>query len=68
MFNCLHDELSNALTASDHEIGRRVVIDQANLQLAAIARVNEPRRIEAGDAMFERKPTSGLNETGIALW
>jgi len=67
VLNCLYDELSDSLTASDREIDRGVVIDQANLQLAAIARVDEPGGVETGDTMLEREPTPGLNETGIAL-
>ena len=68
MLNCLHNELSDSLTARDPEIDRGIMIDQANFQFAAIARVDEPGRVEAGDAMLEREPTPGLNETGIALW
>lgn len=68
VLDCLHDELSDSLTTSDLEVDGGIVIDQADLQLAAITRVDEARRVEACDAVLEREPAPGLHKAGIALW
>lgn len=43
------------------------MVDEADFQLTAVARVDESRGVEAGHAVLERQTTPGLHETGIAV-
>ena len=67
MLHGLDHELGDPFASCDLEVRRRIMVDEADLQLTSIARVDEPRRIEAGDAVLERKPTAGLHEPRVAL-
>ena len=45
----------------------RVGVDEQHLELVAVAAVDEPRRVEAGDAVPQRQAAAGLHEPGVAL-
>jgi len=63
----LHHELRDSLTTFDGERLGRVMVDEADFQLAAVARVDEPRGIEAGHAVLDRETAPGLHEAGVAV-
>ena len=42
-----------------------IVVDQDDLQLAAVARVDQPRRVEAGHAVAQRQAAAGQHEAGV---
>ena len=63
----LHDQLRDAFAPSHLERFGRVVVDQAHLELAAVARVDQARRVEAGHTVFEGETAAGLYEPGVPL-
>ena len=63
----MHHQLSDSFAAADLESLVRVVIDQAHLELTAVARVDEAGGVEAGDTVLEGEPATGLDETGVSL-
>jgi oligoribonuclease len=63
----LHDELGDAFTAGDLERLSRIVVDQAHLQLTAVAGVDQPRGVQDGDPVLERKTAPRLDQAGVAL-
>ena len=67
MLDRLHDELGDAFTAGDLERLGRIVVDQAHLQLTAVAGVDQPRGVQDGDPVLERKTASRLDQAGVAL-
>lgn len=67
MLDRLHDELGDALTAGDLERLGRVVVDQAHLQLTAVAGVDQPRGVQDGDPVLERKTAPRLDQACVAL-
>ena len=44
---------------------RRVGVDEQHLELAAVLRVDEPGRVQAGDAVLEREARAGQHEPGV---
>ena len=44
-----------------------IEVDQQHLQLVAVAAVDEPRRVEAGDPVAQGQPAARLHEPGVAL-
>ena len=67
MLDRLHDELGDAFTAGDLERLGRIVVDQAHLQLSAVAGVDQPRGVQDGDPVLERKTAPRLNQACVAL-
>jgi len=63
----LHDELGDAFTAGDLERLSRIVVDQAHLQLTAVAGVDQPRGVQDGDPVLERKTAPRLDQACVAL-
>jgi len=63
----LHDELGDAFTAGDLERLGRIVVDQAHLQLTAVAGVDQPRGVQDGDPVLERKTAPRLDQACVAL-
>jgi len=59
--------LGDSFTAGDLESLVRVVIDQAHLELAPVARVDEAGGVEAGDTVLESESATGLDEAGVSL-
>jgi hypothetical protein len=66
-FDSLDHELGNAVTFFHRERMLFVSVVQDAGNLTVIARVNEPRSIEASNAMVERKTTSRHDEPGKTL-
>ncbi len=67
MLDRLHDELGDAFTAGDLERLSRIVVDQAHLQLTAVAGVDQPRGVQDGDPVLERKTAPRLDQACVAL-
>ena len=67
MLDRLHDELGDAFTAGDLERLGRIVVDQAHLQLTAVAGVDQPRGVQDGDPVLERKTAPRLDQACVAL-
>lgn len=67
MLDRLHDQLRDAFAPRDEEWLRRVVIDETDLELAPVARVDEAGRVETGNTVFECEAAAGLHESGVAL-
>ena len=67
MLDRLHDELGDAFTAGDLERLGRIVVDQAHLQLTAVARVDQPRGVQDGDPVLERKTAPRLDQACVPL-
>ena len=67
MLDRLHDELGDAFTAGDLERLGRIVVDQAHLQLTAVAGVDQPRGVQDGDPVLERKTAPRLDQPCVAL-
>ena len=63
----MDDELCDALAPLHQEILVGVGVDQQHLELAPVAGIDEPRRVETGHAVFERQAAARLDEAGIAL-
>ena len=63
----LHHELRDPVAAADLERLGGVEVHEQHLELVAVARVDEPRRVEAGDPVAERQAAAGLHEPGVAL-
>jgi len=63
----LHDELGDAFTAGDLERLGRIMVDQAHLQLTAVAGVDQPRGVQDGDPVLERKTAPRLDQACVAL-
>ncbi len=60
-------ELGDAVTPVDLVIGDRIGVDQQHLQLPAIARVDEPGRVQAGHTVLRGEPGAGQYEPRVAL-
>ena len=67
MLDRLHDELGDAFTAGDLERLGRIMVDQAHLQLTAVAGVDQPRGVQDGDPVLERKTAPRLDQACVAL-
>ena len=67
MLDRLHDKLGDAFTAGDLERLSRIVVDQAHLQLTAVARVDQPRGVQDGDPVLERKTAPRLDQACVPL-
>ena len=59
-------ELRDALAALEHDRLGRIVVDQQHLDLAAIARVDQPRRVEDGHAAAQGQARARKHEPGVA--
>jgi capsular polysaccharide biosynthesis protein len=66
VLDALDHELSDALTAADFGVDRRVGVDQEHLELAAIAAVDEARCVQTGETSSQRQATARLDESGVA--
>ena len=65
--NGQHDELGNPHSRLDDERLPQIGVQQGDLKLAAVARVDEARRIDDRDAMLRREPGAWLDKPGIAV-
>ena len=65
MLDPLNDELCDALTAHDAKGVLGIGVDEQHLELAAIAGVDETRRVEARDPVLQGEPAAWLHEAGI---
>jgi hypothetical protein len=63
----LHDQLGDAITAVDLVVVVGVGVDEEDLELVPVARVDEAGRVEAGDAVAQGQAAAGLHEPGVAL-
>ena len=63
----LHHKLRDSLTAFDGERLGRVMVDEADFQLTAVARVDEPWSVEAGHTVLDCETAPGLHEPGVAV-
>ncbi len=62
------DELRNAVPLLDPVVQFGIVVDEQDLELAAVARIDEPWRIEAGDPVSQRQAAPGQDEAGVTRW
>ena len=67
MLDPLHDELGDAVPPANLVVGTGIGVDQQHPDLVAIATVDEARGVEAGDAVPQRQPASGLNKSCVSL-
>ena len=58
----LHHELGDAIAAPHRELVGRIGVHQEHLQLAAVARVDESRRVEHRDAVRNARPDRGCTK------
>jgi oligoribonuclease len=61
----LDDQLGDAVAPSHVVGGGGIQIDQEDLELIAVAGVDQPRGVEAGDAVLESQPAPGLYEARV---
>src|SRR5205085_3962327 len=62
----LQDELRDAVAAMDEKRLAPVGVEQDDNDLAAIARINQSRRVDAIDAVTRRQPTAHHDEACVA--
>src|SRR5581483_10081334 len=62
-----HDELRDAHAGLDDERLARIRVQEDDLQLAAVAGVDEPGRVDDRDPVLRREPRARLDEAGIAV-
>jgi hypothetical protein len=67
VLDALHDQLRDALASRDLDVVARVGVDEEDLELAAVAAVEQAGRVEARDAVAQRQPAPRLDEPGVAL-
>src|SRR5262245_54766100 len=65
--DALNHQLSDAITRSNLERLRRIGVDQQHPDLVAVAGIDEPRRVEARDAVLEREARTRLHEPRVPL-
>jgi hypothetical protein len=68
MLDRLDHQLGDPIPALDLVILEWVGVHQKDRHLAAIAGVNEARRVEAGDTMTQREATTGQDESSVPGW
>src|SRR5262249_35095894 len=61
----LHDELRDAVTSMDRELVLGIRVDEEHLELAPVERIDQTRRVEARDAVLQRKSGTGEHEAGV---
>jgi hypothetical protein len=62
-----HDELRDPHSRLDHERLTGVGVEQVDQQLAAVARVDETRRVDDRDPVLRRQARPRLNEARVPL-
>ena len=62
------DELGDAVTPLDRVVVVGVVVDQQDLELTVVPRVDEARRVEAGDAVPQGEAAARKHQAGVARW
>ena len=62
-----HDELGDAHPRLDDERLARVGVEQRDAQLAAVAGVDEPRRVDDRDPVLRREPRARLHEPRVPV-
>ena len=65
--NLEHDELRDPHARLDDERLARVGVQQRDLQLAAVAGVDQPRRVHDRDAVLRREARARLDEARVSL-
>jgi len=66
VFDGLDDELSDPIASADLEVRLRIGVDEEHLDLASIARIDEPGCVQACDAVSHRQTAPRLDESGVA--
>src|SRR5207244_1960350 len=67
LLDTLDHELRDAVADAHVVVRRWVGVDEHNHQLAAIAAVDEPRRVEAGNAVVGGEAAAGQHEAGVTI-
>lgn len=62
-FNPLHHELSDPVPAMYHDRRHRIEVDQSNLDLATIARIDRPRTVDDRKTYPRSETRSGMHQT-----
>ncbi len=62
----LDHELGDAVAAMDLVVGGRVGVDEDDLDLAAVGRVDQSGTVDDADAVFEGHATAGKDEAAVA--
>ena len=62
-----HDELRDAHARLDHEAVCHIRVEQDHLQLPAVPRVDQPRRVDDRNPVPIGETRAWLNEAGITL-
>lgn len=68
MLDPLDHQLSDPLAPHDPELLGWIGVDQEHLQLAAVARVDQPGRVETGHPMGQCQAAARLDEPGVSGW
>ena len=61
------DQLGDPVPPAHGVVLHRVMVDQNHLELAPVAGVDQPRRVEAGHAVAQRQTAAGQDEPGVPL-
>jgi hypothetical protein len=67
LLHTLHDQLGDALPASDLEVLDGISVDQQHLEFSPITAVDETRGVEAGDSVAKRQSAARLDEARTPL-
>lgn len=61
-FDSLHDQLSDAVAALEHDRGVQIVIDQADLDLAPVSGIDGSWGIDHGESRLGRQPGARMHQ------
>ena len=65
LLHALHDQLGDAVAASERDRRRRVVVDQDHADLAAVTRVDEAGCVDETQPVAEREAGAGHDESRV---
>lgn len=63
----LDDELGNAVAFVDLDVVGGVQVDEDNLEFSSVVGVDEARRVDYRQALFDGETATGLDEAGVAV-
>jgi oligoribonuclease len=63
----LDDQLRDPVALGDDEVMVGIGVDQEDFKFSSVARIDQPRRVQARHAVVERQAAPGLDEAGIAV-
>src|SRR5215218_8877557 len=65
LLDALDHQLRDAIAPLDGERRGRIGVDQEHLELTAVLRIDQPRRVEARDAVLEGESRAGQHEARV---